>query len=259
MLSSFFTTRKRWRKLHENVANLLKSNEELRSKVGLLEHCMDAITANPEYIAGQDTGFNGQVIRKAVFEELHAAIGFKTILETGTFMGNTTGYFAETAGVPVYTTEIQRLFLNVARNRLKKLSDIHFHLSDSRTFLRSMIGKQEVESPFFIYLDAHWLSDLPLREEVEIVYQNWPNAVVLVDDFAVPGDPGYGFDDYGPGKVLEIGLIEKEMKQFGIAAFFPAKSAAEETGARRGYVVLASNPDAIAKLENCSLLTKYQG
>ena len=43
-----------------------------------------------------------------------------------------------------------------------------------------------------------------MREEVELAIANFSKAVLMIDDFNVPDDPGYRFDDYGPGKRLDI-------------------------------------------------------
>ena len=59
----------------------------------------------------------------------------------------------------------------------------------------------------FFYLDAHWNDDLPLADEIDIIFSRCPWAVVMIDDFEVPSDPGYQFDDYGPGKALVLGYI----------------------------------------------------
>src|ERR1043166_1061331 len=90
----------------------------------------------------------------------------------------------------------------------------------------------------FFYLDAHWRDDLPLREEVEIISTHWPDALVMVDDFAVPDDPGYGYADYGEGRALTLELIRPALRA-SPAVYFPAAPSAAETGSRRGCVVLA--------------------
>ena len=51
----------------------------------------------------------------------------------------------------------------------------------------------------FFYLDAHWRDALPLREELRIIATQHACAVVMVDDFKVEDDSGYGFDIYGNG------------------------------------------------------------
>ena len=62
----------------------------------------------------------------------------------------------------------------------------------------------EVET--FFFLDAHGREHLPLREELEIILTHWREAIVMIDDFEVPGTD-YGYDDYGPGKVHEYELF----------------------------------------------------
>ncbi len=62
----------------------------------------------------------------------------------------------------------------------------------------------------FIYLDAHWEDDLPLAEELRIIAGAWRSAVVMIDDFQVSDDDGYGFDDFGPGKALTQSYLPKE-------------------------------------------------
>ena len=58
----------------------------------------------------------------------------------------------------------------------------------------------------------------------------WPEAIVMIDDFAVPADPGYGFDDYGP---VVGALTQAERSGHRIYAQFhaPAQSDAAGSGA----------------------------
>jgi hypothetical protein len=94
-------------------------------------------------------------------------------------------------------------------------------------------------STLFIYLDAHWGNDLPLAEELEIVFGACEGAIVMVDEFEVPFDAGYGFDDYGPGKALTAAYIEPAIVSHSLGTFYPSTPSASESGARRGCVVLA--------------------
>jgi hypothetical protein len=48
---------------------------------------------------------------------------------------------------------------------------------------------------------------LPLVDEIALAFRHWPEAVVMIDDFAVPGDPGYGFDVYGAGQALRLDYL----------------------------------------------------
>ena len=73
----------------------------------------------------------------------------------------------------------------------------------------------------------------------------------MVDDFAVPGDPGYGYDAYGPGQVLDAAHLVPHVPD-GFDCWYPALPAAVETGARRGSVVIARREHA-PLLEGCLL------
>lgn len=59
----------------------------------------------------------------------------------------------------------------------------------------------------------------------------------MIDDFQVPGDEGYSYDDYGPGKRLCLDYLQP-LSQFKLTAFFPTLPSREETGGKRGCVVL---------------------
>jgi hypothetical protein len=78
---------------------------------------------------------------------------------------------------------------------------------------------------------------------------HWPGAVEAIDDFQVPGDPEYVYDDYGAGKALTPAYIAPMVERFGLVEFFPSTRAKEETGLRRGCIVLAKNLDTIRRIE----------
>jgi|tagenome__1003787_1003787.scaffolds.fasta_scaffold20973733_2 hypothetical protein len=179
---------------------------------------------------------NGQVHRRAIVENLARTIAFDAVIETGTYRGTSTSYFSEVFGVPVSTVENNARFYTYSRSRLSRDARVDVCFGDSRSFLRRQ-AEQRGSQTVFIYLDAHWENDLPLREELQIIAAGWTRAVVLIDDFAVPGDAGYGFDDYGPGKAL----IEDElpaMPQWSL--YYPTAGSDQETGQRRGCCTLVS-------------------
>jgi len=182
--------------------------------------------------------FNGQKYRQRILFDLLYFFPIKAIVETGTFQGTTTAFFAVT-GLPVYTTEIHLRYFTYCRlHFLFNRKMIHLHKQDSRSFLRTLCNDRSVpKEDMFFYLDAHWGEDLPLREELEIIFSNWSRSIVMIDDFAVP-DSDYGFDNYGPDKALDLKYIEPIVSAHKLAVFFPAAKPPEETGTKRGSVVL---------------------
>ena len=197
--------------------------------------------------------FNGQAYRQRIYADVMERFPFKAIVETGTFRGTTTMMFVE-RGLPVYTVEASPRFHAYARLRLRKVNKlVHLYQADSRAFLDQLAHDPTVpHSDVFFYLDAHWEQDLPLREEVAIIFSNWERAVVMVDDFEVP-DSAYTFDDYGVDKALTLDYLAP-LAHFNIQAYFPAVPAEEETGARRGSVVLCNDPEVTRVLDSISTL-----
>jgi hypothetical protein len=203
--------------------------------------------------------FNGQEFRQKIFHELVDKMNFSAIVETGTFRGETTHFMHQKSGLPLYTAELHPRFYAYARMRLRKDNDVVVYNSDSRQFLRRLITENIIhDDNVFIYLDAHWGEDLPLLEEIEIIFQELPGAVVMIDDFQVPWDDKYTYDDYGVGKALTMEYIEPAIRNFGLEVFFPALGAEEETGARRGCVLLAKTPEKSGLLKSMQTLKIYE-
>jgi hypothetical protein len=110
----------------------------------------------------------------------------------------------------------------------------------------------------FFYLDAHGWGALPLAEELALAFRHWPAAVVMVDDFQVPGDAGYGFDDYGDGEALTLGYLAGH-RVLPPHVWFPACASEHESGARRGCVVLAGAPDVARRVDQVQTLRRWNG
>lgn len=182
--------------------------------------------------------FNGQRYRQRIFFDLLYHFPIKAIVETGTYHGTTTALFAAT-WLPVYTVESDPRHFSYSKMRFRgNRTHVHLHHGDSRSFLQRLsqdpaVAKEDV----FFYLDAHWADDLPLREELEMVFSNWIRPIVMIDDFQTP-QSGYEYDDYGPGKTLNLGYIAPVVRAHQLAVFFPAVDSSRETGRKRGSVVL---------------------
>jgi len=233
--------------------------QALLFSISNLEISIDCLINNPKYVESKETGFNGQANRKLIFQTLLQIIKFDAIVETGTYLGDTTGYMATCSHLPVYTCEIDKRFNALARMRLRGISNITFALSDSRCFLRNLfVGKNILTAKrIFVYLDAHWYSELPLREELEIIFSSSKDFVVMIDDFKVPGDNGYGYDNYGKGRELSLQVLQDLLSDYKAIAFFPTLLSSEETGFRRGCVILAGNQNFIKVLQNVQSLREH--
>ncbi len=109
--------------------------------------------------------------------------------------------------------------------------------------------------PALFYLDAHWEHDLPLWEEIDEIFSRHPSPVVMVDDFRVPTDSGFAYDNYGKGKCLSVTNLHEAVTTRP-SMFFPKHASAHETGARRGCVVLAQGDLADYTRRKVPMLTE---
>ena len=198
---------------------------------------------------------NAQERRKELFDDLAGLVPFEAIVETGTFCGATTEYFARHFKIPVFTTENNSRFYYSAYFRLKKIENVKCFYKDSRLFLKGLGNDTAFpKKNVLFYLDAHWQRDLPLREEVRIIKKFWSESIIIIDDFQVPDDPGYSYDDYGGGKKLCLEYL-KEEPSFDFEIFWPsAKSGTETIAKPAGSIVLATRDRAAELIRGSKLL-----
>jgi hypothetical protein len=204
--------------------------------------------------------FNGQHKRRELFSSLILTCRPAAIIETGTYVGASTEFMAKASKLPVYSVEADVRNFGFAKMRLRKHRNVQLSAGDSREFLMNFIAGDAARymgRPLLFYLDAHWGEDLPLSDELTNIFSSFSQAIVMIDDFQVPDDGGYGYDDYGVGKALNRGYIASQVKQFQLAEFYPTTPSAAESGARRGCVVLAHDPGLIDALSRISLLRTW--
>ena len=115
---------------------------------------------------------------------IREACGAMTLIETGTYQGDTAawaaGHFEQ-----VFTMEIDPALHAAAERRLARLGNVHCRQGDSRAILAEILptlgGK-----PVMVWLDAHNCGgedrDSPLLEEIGLVNRWAPDAALLIDD-----------------------------------------------------------------------------
>lgn len=79
--------------------------------------------------------------------------------------------------------------------------------------------------------------------------------VILIEDFEVPGDPGYVLD-YGPVGACTLGFIAPALGA-DVAVRHPSTASENETGRRTGYVVLARGGRSTGFLDGLDLLSRH--
>jgi hypothetical protein len=197
---------------------------------------------------------NGQRVRQSIFHRILTEIAIGQIIETGTFRGTTTEYFAK-AGIPIHSIEVSGKFWQYSKLRLRSLDNVTLYHGSSISQLPEICRRlTTLESPTFVYLDAHWNDYLPLRDEIEILSELLPKSVIMIDDFEVPEDRGYRFDDYGAGNRISLEYLRGAKIASPLFTYFPALSANEETGEKRGMCVATFIPEINNQLGAIELL-----
>jgi len=212
----------------------------------------------PERRKNCEGAFNSQKLRKQIFSDLLKAIDIEVIIETGTFKGATTEYLYHKTDVPIFTVEKDERLYGFSKVRFLFFREVNIENDDSRSFLKKVLEKNMFYNKIiFFYLDAHWDEDLPLFEEIEIIFDRCKRAIVMIDDFRVLGDDLYGYDNYGEGKEISTEYIAPLIERFRLSQFFPAFNAQKETGMRRGCVILLNDDDLLKRVRTIFSLCEW--
>ncbi len=126
------------------------------------------------------------------------------IVETGTFFGRTTEFFAG-FGVPVFTIEINHEFAVGAAFRLR-LPNVTVISGDSAAALERLVARGAL-GRLLAYLDAHWQERSPLSEELRALASGGFDFVAAIDYFQVSNDPEYGYD-LQAGKPVSLATVQ---------------------------------------------------
>jgi hypothetical protein len=160
-------------------------------------------------------------------------------------------------GLPTFSIEYDARSFGYARARLWRRGNIRLIHADSRKALRWLLESPKFHLSakcVFFYLDAHWNDDLPILEELDIIFGRCATAVAMVDDFEVPLDPGYGYDDYGALNAIGLPRITPIISTHRLAVFYPSTPSAHERGMRRGCAILAKRDAHWQALSSMPLL-----
>ena len=179
------------------------------------------------------------------------------VIESGSYLGTTTQYLAGFSSKKTFSIEINKRFATVASSRLKsEIDQERVEIVDGNSAQQMPLILREINprtSKIFAYLDAHWLEQIPLFEELQALLDWGGDFIAVIDDFFIPDDLGYGYDQYKNHRV-DISHVPSSEK---ISVWVPRESSETESGARRGtgYVVSSNLTKQIEK-ESANLQIK---
>ena len=238
--------------LHQRLAEAERHVQECQIVIHALSH--------PEstHVPLLTQALNGQSGQQAIVAALQQQFGFTAAIETGTFLGATAEHLVKGGFPKVATIEHVPIYADYARSRLARHAERVLVLTaESPTGLQELAKDSKfTDGNVFFYLDAHTHGlPSPLASELTIIFKYWSRAVVMIDDFQVPSDPGYAYDDYDDGTALTPDWLDSVLSE-PYSTFFPQLPSSEETSHKRGSVVLAKDTTIIKQLEQLKELAR---
>jgi len=185
------------------------------------------------------TAFNGDRYVASEFLRIKKEFDIRTVVETGTFQGETTRFFAEHFYKTI-SIEVDPGQFASTKMRLSDLgctADLYF--GNSAEYLNLLIPQRGIGDDTIFFLDAHWGSHCPLLDELRAISKYRLRPVIVIHDMKEPSGK-LGFDTYN-GQDLDLKWVLPSLQDIygaeGYRHWFNNPDTAE--GARRGvlYVV----------------------
>jgi hypothetical protein len=165
--------------------------------------------------------FNGCQEHQKKVDQILSQYKINYVVETGTFYGYTTAFFAERVK-KVYTIELTPerwtqhpwggSIFGSAVELLTGYENIDMYEGNSPDVLPSILKEIPSDEPVLFYLDAHGYQYWPLLDELDIVADIiGSRSLIIIDDIKVPGK-AYGYDTYN-GVECSLELIDSKLKK----------------------------------------------
>lgn len=180
--------------------------------------------------------FNGDRFLEKEFRHLIEKFNIQTLIETGTFLGQTTEKLSELCK-NVITIEVREDFYLQAKNKLCVLPNVTMHLGDAPIVLDAILPN--VIKPLMLFQDSHWSYPTPLKGEFEAIAKHCKPAVICIHDMKNPNDPTMGNDSYKDQEYTFEAIqpyIELVYGKDGYEYYFNK----EAEGARRGALFITA-------------------
>jgi hypothetical protein len=157
-----------------------------------------------------DIGFHGDTyLIELVFA---AAQRCSQFVETGANVGSSLCYLARNfPRLQCYSCEPDADAFDAARRNAAQLRNVELTHEKSPEFLHGLEKTIAMGRTLF-WLDSHGYGfRWPLKEEIAFITRTCPGACVFIDDFKVPGQEQFLFDEYD-GQVCGFDEIEASFK-----------------------------------------------
>lgn len=234
----------------DKIKSFVKNHQGLFNAVFVFSHLGEEIKSffapvlpRSMFAGNASNAFHGDEQWKTMVKKITDAVSPTSVVETGTYKGDTTEYLAKISPNPIFTCEVIGMYRRESKRRLKPYKQVNLLRGSSAALIQKLVaGKQLGGIPLF-FLDAHWYGYWPLKDEMEII-SRLPKAVIMIDDFKVPNRPYFGYDTQNNNGVI----IEEDINYLmpmlsgNCRILFPKYGSSESKG-MRGYIIVFQNID----------------
>lgn len=138
---------------------------------------------------------------------------YNIIIETGTYHG-TSSRILSSVFDKVYTCEINQAYKEDIDKKINGIDNIEVMFGSSPDCLKKWF--QEIgHDKFFLFLDAHWMEDWPIQDELQQVIDFGYKPFIFIHDFYC-GHEGWKYDSYGNIRLDYDYVKEKMDKIYGV-------------------------------------------
>ena len=150
------------------------------------------------------------ILKRAVLRRVALESKCATLVETGTFLGDTPWQLRD-AFLEIHTVEISPVLASLAKERFKRYPFIHCYEGDSGTLLAEIVP--DLKTPTLFWLDGHYSHgntggaeiDCPILRELETIFSHCKVPyTILIDDART-----YGHDKGMPPLEMLLEFIRR--------------------------------------------------
>jgi hypothetical protein len=160
-----------------------------------------------------EVGFHGDAY---LIEIAHHLLGKSScFIETGANVGSTLAYVARNfPRVHCLSCEPDLQAYQVAGANVASFPNVELFNETSQQFIdRLNLRKQIFDRQCVFWLDAHGFGfEWPLRAEIEFITHRFESGYILIDDFLVPGQNQFKYDEY-KGQTCSFEFIKNAIKE----------------------------------------------
>lgn len=185
---------------------------------------------------GEGAPFNGDTLLEQEFLRLKDEYKITTVIETGTYHGDTTKWLADNFDY-VDTIEVNATYQKIAQAKLGPRANIT-HWTGSSADILIKVLEESPNNNLLVFLDAHWWKNPVLRELDQIAHSGL-KPILVIHDFMNPNDLTMGYDTYpDQGVIYEWKWVEDKInKIYGSSGYIKYHNE-QAVGARRGALFI---------------------